>query len=246
MNPNDRLTRIRESEKNSHIETYTKENLYAKNSWLQKPIKTVRELIPLFSNYKELRVLDLGCGIGRNSICIAETYQNINCTVDCVDLLEIAIEKLKQNGKAYGVEDIINGIVKPIEEYKIRQDSYDLIMAVSALEHIDSEESFISKLSEMKNGVRKNGIVCLVINSNVRETNAKTGEALEAQFEVNLPTEKLQPLLEDTFSNWRILKTGVSAQEYDIPRNGIISHLDTNVVTYVAQKTEGGISCYPQ
>lgn len=139
MNTDDRLTRIRESEKNSHIETYTKENLYDKNSWLQKPIKTVRELIPLFGEYKELRVLDLDCGIGRNSICIAETYQNITCTVDCVDLLEIAIEKL-------------------------------------------------------------------------------------------------QLLLEDIFSDWRILKTGVSAQEYDIPRNGIISHLDTNVVTYVARK----------
>ncbi len=60
----DRLTRIRESERLSHIETYSRENLYDKNSWLQKPIKTVRELIPLFSNYKELRVLDLGCGIG--------------------------------------------------------------------------------------------------------------------------------------------------------------------------------------
>ncbi len=67
----DRLTRIRESERLSHIETYSRENLYDKNSWLQKPIKTVRELIPLFSNYKELRVLDLGCGIGCNSICIA-------------------------------------------------------------------------------------------------------------------------------------------------------------------------------
>lgn len=237
MNMSDRLSRIRESEKNSHIETYTRENLYDKNSWLQKPIKTVRELLPLFGEYKELHVLDLGCGIGRNSICIAETYQTINCTVDCVDLLEIAIDKLKQNAKAYGVEDIINGIIKPIEEYEIRQDSYDLIMAVSALEHIDSEESFIRKLSEMKNGVRENGIVCLVINSNVRETNAETGESLEAQFEVNLPTEKLQSLLEDIFSDWRVLKTGVSAQEYDIPRNEIISHLDTNVVTFVAQRT---------
>lgn len=236
MNMSDRLTRIRESEKNSHIETYTKENLYDKNSWLQKPIKTARELIPLFGEYKELRVLDLGCGIGRNSICIAETYQNITCTVDCVDLLEIAIEKLRQNAKAYGVERIINGIIKPIEEYEIRQDSYDLIMAVSALEHIDSEESFIRKLSEIKGGIKENGIVCLVINSNVRETNAETGESLEAQFEVNLPTEKLQSLLEDIFSDWRVLKTGVAAQEYDIPRNGIISHLDTNVVTFVVQK----------
>lgn len=238
MNMSDRLTRIRESEKNSHIETYTKKSLYDKNSWLQKPIKTVRELIPLFGEYKELRVLDLGCGIGRNSICIAETYQNISCTVDCVDLLEIAIEKLRQNAKAYGLERIINGIIKPIEEYEIRQDSYDLILAVSALEHIDSEESFIRKLSEIKGGIKENGIVCLVINSNVQETNAATGEALEAQFEVNLPTEKLQSLLEDIFSDWRVLKTGVSTQEYDIPRNGIISHLDTNVVTYVAQKTE--------
>lgn len=183
----DRLTRIRESEKASHIETYSRENLYDKNIWLQKPIKTVQEPIPLFSSYKELRVLDLGCGIGHNSICIAETYQTITCTVDCVDLLEIAIEKLKQNAKEYGV--------------------------------------------------RENGIVCLVINSNVRETNAETGEALEAQFEVNLPTEKLQLLLEDTFSDWNVLKTGVAAQEYDIPRNGIISHLDTNVVTFVAQRT---------
>lgn len=237
MKMDDRLTRIRESEKNSHIETYTRENLYDKDSWLQKPIKTVRELIPLFEEYKELRVLDLGCGIGRNSICIAETYQNINCTVDCIDLLEIAIEKLKKNAKAYGVEEIINGIITPIEEYEIHEDSYDLIMAVSALEHIDSEESFIRKLSEMKNGVKENGIVCLVINSNVRETSTATGEALEAQFEVNFPTEKLQSLLEDIFSDWRVLKTGVSAQEYDIPRNGSISHLDTNVVTYVAQRT---------
>ncbi len=98
-------------------------------------------------------------------------------------------------------------------------------MAVSALEHIDSEESFIRKLSEIKDGIKENGIVCLVINSNVRETNAETEEALEAQFEVNLPTEKLQSLLENIFSDWRVLKTGVTTQEYDIPRNGIISHL---------------------
>ncbi|MCX4340635.1 MAG: class I SAM-dependent methyltransferase [Lachnospiraceae bacterium] len=159
----------------------------------------------------------------------------MNCTVDCVDLLKIAIEKLRQNAKAYGVEEIINGIVKPIEEYEICQDSYDLIMAVSALEHIDSEESFIRKLSEIKDGIKENGIVCLVINSNVRETIAETEEALEAQFEVNLPTEKLQSLLENIFSDWRVLKTGVTTQEYDIPRNGIISHLNTNVVTFVVQ-----------
>lgn len=232
----DRLTRIRESEKKSHTATYTNEKLYDKTSWLQKPIKTVLDILPLFHAYTELRVLDLGCGIGRNSICIAETYQNINCTVDCIDILEIALEKLKQNAKEYGVSKIIDEILKPIEEYEIRSNFYDLIMAVSALEHIDSEKSFVRKLAEIRNGVRENGIVCLVINSNVRETNASTKEIMEPQFEVNLPTKKLQLLLEDIFSGWRVLKTSVTAQEYDIPRDKIISHLDTNVVTYVAQR----------
>lgn len=241
---NDRLTRIRENEKKSHTATYTNEKLYDKTSWLQKPIKTVVDILPLFHAYTELRVLDLGCGIGRNSICIAETYQNINCTIDCVDLLEIALEKLKQNAKEYGVSEIISEILKPIEEYKIRSNFYDLIMAVSALEHIDSEKSFARKLAEIRNGVRENGIVCLVINSNVRETNAATKEIMEPQFEVNLPTKELQLLLEDIFSGWRVMKTSVTAQEYDIPRDKIISHLDTNVVTYVAQRT-GGIFYAP-
>ena len=39
----ERLKRIRESERKSHVEIYTDEKLYATDSWLKKPIKTVRE-----------------------------------------------------------------------------------------------------------------------------------------------------------------------------------------------------------
>ena len=234
----DRLIRIRESEKKSHIEAYTNEKLYSTNSWLQRPIKTVQDILPLFDGYGELRVLDLGCGVGRNSICIAEKYKSINCVVDCVDLLEIAIEKLTQNARDYHVSENINGIVQSIEEYNICSNSYDLIMAISALEHIDSEESFLRKLAEIKSGLKKNGIVCLVINSDIREINSETKEALEVQFEVNLPAKKVQSFLDDVFSGWRILKASVKAQEYDIPRDSIVSHLYTNVVTFVAQEGE--------
>lgn len=232
----ERLIRIRENERKSHTEIYTNEKLYNTDSWLQKPIKTVKEIVVLFDEYNELRVLDLGCGVGRNSIYIAERFKNINCIVDCVDLLEIAIEKLAQNAKEHNVILNVNGINESIEDYEIERNSYDFIMAISALEHIDTQESFVKKLIEIKGGLRDNGIVCLVINSDVSEMNLDTKEIIDAQFEVNLPTEKIQEYLNQVFDGWRILKTSVKEQEYDIPRAQFVSHLHTNVVTFVARK----------
>ncbi len=60
-----RIKQIRESEKKSHIEMYSTEELYKSESWLKKTIKTVQELIPMFKDYQKIHVLDLGCGVGR-------------------------------------------------------------------------------------------------------------------------------------------------------------------------------------
>ena len=68
---NDRLQQIRTSEEKAHTKMYSDSKLYQGDSWLKKPIKTVQELIPLFRVYKKLRVLDLGCGVGRNCIEVA-------------------------------------------------------------------------------------------------------------------------------------------------------------------------------
>lgn len=232
----DRINRIRESERKSHTEIYSDEKLYATDSWLKKPIKTVRDIVPLFEDYEALRVLDLGSGVGRNSIYVAEFFKDKNCVVECVDLLEIAIEKLHENAQERGVSASIRGIQKSIEEYAIAGNSYDFIMAVSALEHIDTEDSFRMKLAEIRDGLREKGVVCLVMNSEVREQNRDTKEMVDAQFEVNLTTEKLQEYLNEVFEGWSALKSTVSAQEYDIPREGFISRLSTNVVTFVARK----------
>ena len=233
---NDRLSRIRESEKRSHTEIYTNEKLYQSDSWLQRPIKTVQELLPFFDEHTELRALDLGCGVGRNSIYIARQFKAMDCSVDCVDLLEIAIEKLLENAAERGVSSQINGITQSIEAYKIQRNAYDLIMAISALEHIDSEVSFRKKLAEIRDGIREKGLVCLVINSNVTETSLATNKPLEAQFEVNLPTETIQAFLAEAFSGWEVIKASVVPQQYDIPRESFTSRLNTNVVTYVARK----------
>lgn len=232
----DRLKQIRESERQSHIEMYSNSELYKEGSWLRKPIKTILDIIPLFSDITELNVLDLGCGVGRNCIAIAQSFKNIQCKIDCVDILNLAIDKLYDNAKELGVASSINGIVEPIENYPIKENKYDLIIAVSALEHIDSEQSFFNKLSEIKNGIRSNGIVCLVINSDVKETEKTTGKEIPAQFEVNIPTEKIQSVLKEIFSDFKTIKTSVSEQQYDIPRGNIISNLKTTVITFVVRK----------
>lgn len=234
---NKMLKSIRKAERDSHIEIYSTAKLFEEGSWLQKPVKTVMDLLPEFETYSKINVLDLGCGVGRNCIPIAQKFRNKDCNIDCVDILEFAIEELQRNAKEFGVEKSINGIVQSIEDFKIQEDKYDLIFAVSALEHIDSEKSFENKLIEIEKGIKENGIACFIINSEVTEINKNNGEKLNPQFEVNLKTDKLSEILSKTFENWEVLKHGARNQRYDIPRNDCIADLTTSVVTYVAKKT---------
>ena len=238
MNDN-KLKQIRQSEKESHIKIYTENKLYAEKGWLSKPIRTVLDIIPLFKGYKELRVLDLGAGVGRNCIPFAQRYRDITCRIDCIDILELAIQLLHENAKAYDVDSSIYGITSSIENYSIPSNEYDLVMAISALEHVESVDTFWRKAAEIRKGIRENGIVCLVINSNVIERSKATGEELPPQFEVNLETKELQTRLNDLFADWQDLKSTVVRQKYDIPRDEHIVELVSDVVTFVAKNVHG-------
>lgn len=235
---NIRLSEIRKAEALSHTEAYASHELYAPGSWLAKPVKTVLELLPLYDGYTQFHGLDLGCGVGRNSIPLARALADIPCRIDCVDILELANEKLQENARKFQVGDFIRGIVSSIDDYLIPGDSHDLILAVSALEHADSKESFIQKLTEMRDGIRSNGIVCLIVNSSVSETDKATKAQLPAQFEVNFQTSELKSLLADTFRSWEVIKYSETHQKYDIPRESGVAELETEVVTYVARKKE--------
>lgn len=233
-----RLKQIRQSEKESHIKIYTENKLYSEGGWLSKPIRTVLDIIPLFEGYKELRILDLGAGVGRNCIPFAQRYHDIACRIDCIDILEIATQILQENAKIYEVEFSIYGITSAIENYEIPPNQYDLVMAISALEHVESEDAFWKKIREIRKGIRKNGIVCLVINSNVIEMVKTTREELSPQFEVNLKTEKLQTQLKGLFADWQTLKSTVVRQKYDIPRDERVVELVSDVVTFVAKNAQ--------
>ena len=75
-----------------------------------------------------------------------------------------------------------------------------------------------------------------MINSDIVEKCVETSTHMEAQFEVNLPSETIQTFLSECFYDWEILKSSVVAQTYDIPRESRTSRLNTNVITYVARR----------
>ena len=231
----ERVAKIREQEVLAHTKMYQSEILFSGESWLKKPVRAVMELLPILEQRPMARILDLGCGVGRNCIPLAQALSS-KCQVEAVDYLEIAIEKLIENAERYGVKKEIRGITSTIEDFRIRQNTYDLIMAISALEHLESKEQFLEKLDEMKLGVRAGGVMVLIMNSEVREFDLDHHVEVTPQFEINWEADELLAILGAEFSGWEILEKAVAPRVYPVGRVGFLGEMRTRVVRMVIRK----------
>ena len=231
-----RLSEIRQAEAESHTAAYENLTLYAPGSWLSKPVKALEALLPMYEDRRGLRVLDLGSGVGRNAIACAARLPESR--VECVDILPLAIEKLRENAEKLGVAEQISGCCGPVDGFQVKRDGYDLILAASVLEHLDSKPCAVRKLREISDGIRPGGSVLLVMNTGVKEWDAETGEKLDPQFEVNLPPEEVRALLEGTFSGWEVLWDKCIHYEYEVPRGSAVAMICAEVVTFTARRPE--------
>ena len=230
------LSSIRKNEAASHIKMYSENDLFS-DGWLGKPVKTVTELFPLFDDANEVKILDLGCGVGRNSIPAAQYFSDKGCLIDCVDILEKAVSKLNENAAKYSVAGSINGIVSAAENYVVKEDHYDMVIAVSVLEHLDSEKSFEKKLLEIRNGLKPGGVACIIMNTDITESEKATDTPLIPQFELNFKTDTALNMMRKVFNGFDVLKETVREQYYEVPRGNIISLLKSRVVTFAAKRT---------
>jgi 2-polyprenyl-3-methyl-5-hydroxy-6-metoxy-1,4-benzoquinol methylase len=230
-----RIDLIRDEEKRYHDYCYENYSLFEEGSWLYKPVKTVMNNLNLF-NHLDINVLDLGCGVGRNSIPIAEKLKNSKGKVVCVDILDTAINKLLQYSKKYNMLEIIEAHRNEISDFSIIQDMYDYIIAVSAIEHVQSELVFQQVLRSMAFGTKTNGINCIIMNTNIHELDLETNEQLEPYIELNFDTNNAISLLRNNYSGWDELSLTVNRQEYKIKRNERQILLTSDVVTIVARK----------
>lgn len=231
-----RIEHIRQEEKRYHDSCYDRYNLFEPGSWLHRPVKTVLEQLEHFTAYTQLNMLDLGSGIGRNSIPLAQSLQGRSGRVVCVDLLQSAIDKLLDYSKQYEVESLIDARLSDIEHFVIEPDAYDFIVAVSSLEHLSSEQALVSKLQEMVAGTKASGVNCIIIGSGIREVKMETNVELDPMFEINLPTERMLQLLDTQYAGWDVQMRFVKPLAYEIDRDGASVQLTTDCITYVAKK----------
>ncbi|EOP54647.1 methyltransferase [Bacillus cereus VDM053] len=231
-----RIDYIRQEEKKYHNLCYEQYKLFEAGSWLYKPVKTVMGMLNYFEGQKDLQILDLGSGVGRNSIPIAQKIMNSGGTVTCVDLLDSALMKLQVYSKEYGVFEYIKTEQAAIEDYYIAPNTYDYIVAVSSLEHVRSIDDLKKVLHSMKNGTKSGGINCLIVNSNNQEIDLKTNQELNALIEINLSTEEMIRTLKGVYTEWQEVKVEIKKLAYDIVRNGTHIQLNTNAITFVMQK----------
>lgn len=233
-----RIDYIRKEEKEYHDYCYDNYKLFEEGSWLHKPVMTVMEMIPLLEGKNHLNILDLGSGVGRNSIPIAQLLKEKGGKIVCVDLLESALQKLKQYSEEHDVDEMIQSEQADIGTFSITPNNYDFIVAVSSLEHVDSESVFEKVIHQMVEGTKDKGINCIIVNSEVEEIDLDTNESLFPLMEINLSTEEMMNRLNEVYKGWEVIKVLVKPLEYTIKRKQRPVLLKTNAITYAAKKVK--------
>jgi 2-polyprenyl-3-methyl-5-hydroxy-6-metoxy-1,4-benzoquinol methylase len=231
-----RLQKIRKEERKYHEKCFENYKLYDKGSWLHKPVKLIMDLVSQLDGSKPIIILDLGCGVGRNSLPLARKLQYSGGRVVCVDLLDKALHKLKRYSQKYGVKDVIVTEQADIGDYRIPASEYDYIVAASSLEHCKSEDVLKKVLHTIAEGTKNGGINCIIMNTNIQEIDAATGDRRETLIEVVMAKEKVLDILRSNYEGWEELHLSDEPLELDIERDEQPVIMKADCLTFAVRK----------
>jgi 2-polyprenyl-3-methyl-5-hydroxy-6-metoxy-1,4-benzoquinol methylase len=98
----------------------------------------------ILGNLRGKRILDVGCGDGRNSVLLAK----LGAQVVGIDIAPVAIELARKRAQIDGVKDSASFLCSPLEVAEFASNSFDVIWGDAILHHLIPElEMVLTKLT---------------------------------------------------------------------------------------------------
>lgn len=141
------------------------------------PHEDISKVERFFRKNKVSRVLDLGCGVGRNMIPLIEkgySLSGIDIAEDGVRKLETILEEKKLKADLY-----IGNILKKLP---FDNNYFDAIISVQVLQH-GTEGQILNTISEIKRIIRPKGFIFITLcgrisNGHIRHCLVKTAKII--------------------------------------------------------------------
>lgn len=184
-----------------HQEYYASNQLFQKGSWLEKPDKDVQRIIDTLCDGSSKTVLDLGSGVGRNAIALAKA----GFTLTCVDNLALAVELLNRYAAEHKVADRVVAEVYELDAYQVPENTFDVLLAVSVLEHASSREQVRRIIEQLSRGARYGGIALVTISTDRKVFEVDSGKSVKTLVETRLSADEATALLKESFRTWSSL-----------------------------------------
>ncbi|MBU6450688.1 MAG: class I SAM-dependent methyltransferase [Cyanobacteria bacterium REEB67] len=198
---------------------YSRHQLFEKDSWLAKPDSGLIQLLEksLIADYRRagrndtLCLLDLGSGVGRNAVPMAMTLQKeeLPAKLIAVDVLAESIDILTKNCTKYDVAEIIEPVVADNDEFIIEAASYDLIAAISVVEHCAGKVKVLKLLKAIAKGLKPGGFARIEMTTDRNVIDLKTKQAVPTYVETPLSESQVREMFTEAFAECQTISLEV-------------------------------------
>lgn len=154
-------------------------------------------LVEYFEMIKDpKKVLEIGCGPGRNAIYMAKK----GCNIDALDISENAIDWAKERAEEENVT--INFHCTSLFDFSYEQNSYDFIYDCGMLHHLAPHRR-LTYLEILKNALKPNGyfgLVCFNTDGALDTSDWEVYKAGSLKRGIGYKEERLKEIFKDNFN----------------------------------------------
>jgi ubiquinone/menaquinone biosynthesis C-methylase UbiE len=226
-----------------HEAYYSGHRLFEKGSWLaqadQDLMADLETILEARDKKREVTILDLGCGVGRNAIAMALLLKEKDvkqARIICLDLLAQSIDLLKKYAHEYGVSHLIKAEVKSIDYLNLPTQAYDLALAISCLEHCANKESIAHTLASLCKSLKVCGFLKIEMTTDRQVQDRESGEPVVTYVETALSSKEVEKLLNENLQSLKTQTLKHFPYKEELIKEGRKILWQSNQISYTGKK----------